>query len=259
MRIDFHSHVKISKKSAFMPTYFEEMMKEAKESGLDAIAMTEHFNTDRFYDVYEYLANNHHYEHGYYLINGLKVFPGIEVDVKEVGHILLIGDRTDIVEIRNFLEGHIEPEKFIPFQDLLDLADQYNILKIGAHAFRESTPLYQHDPNQLRRLDALDLNGKDLYTYGIADYYNKLELFAKELGLPIVAGSDTHQFLQYGCVYNDLSRDCKTVDELKQQINEGCYQIEISPSLDLKVKSAKLVKKLLKKLLNEDGVIEGKF
>src|SRR5690625_7516063 len=108
MRIDFHSHVKISKKSAFMPVYFEEMMKEAKESGLDAIAMTEHFNTDRFYDVYEYLANNHHYEHGYYLINGLKVFQGIEVDVKEVGDIILVGDRTDIVEIHIFLRVLID-------------------------------------------------------------------------------------------------------------------------------------------------------
>src|SRR5690625_2285381 len=256
MRIDFHSHVKISKKSAFMPVYFEEMMKEAKESGLDAIAMTEHFNTDRFYDVYEYLANNHHYEHGYYLINGLKVFPGIEVDVKEIGHILLIGDRADIIEIRDLLEGHIDREKFIAFNDLLDLADQYNILKIGAHAFRESTPLYQHDPNQLRRLDALDLNGKDLYSYGVAEYYKKIKVFADELGLPIVAGSDTHQFLQYGCVYNDLSRTCKTVAELKQQIKEAGYQIGISPNLDLKVKSATLVKKLMKKMLNEDGVIE---
>lgn len=135
MKIDFHSHVKISKKSTFMPGYFEEMMKEAKESGLDAIAMTEHFNTDRFYDVYEYLEKNHHYEHGYYLINGLKLFPGIEVDVKEIGHILLIGDRTDIIEVRDFLEDHTDPERFIPFKELLDLAEDYELLRIGAHAF----------------------------------------------------------------------------------------------------------------------------
>ena len=242
-----------------MPGYFEEMMKEAKESGLDAIAMTEHFNTDRFYDVYEYLEKNHHYEHGYYLINGLKLFPGIEVDVKEIGHILLIGDRTDIIEVRDFLEDHTDPERFIPFKELLDLAEDYELLRIGAHAFRESTPLFQHDPNQLKRLDALDLNGKDLYTYVVAHYYKKLEMFADELGLPIVAGSDTHQFLQYGCVYNDVSGTCKTVNELKQHIKEGSYQIDISPCLDIKVKSAKLVKKLLKKMLNEDGVIVEKI
>lgn len=256
MRIDFHSHVKISKKSQFMPSYFEEMMREAKESGLEAIAMTEHFNTERFYDVYDYLDAHHLYEHGYYLIDGLKVFPGIEVDVKEIGHILLIGDRSDILEIRNILGDHTHPETFISFRQLLDLADDYELLKIGAHAFRESTPLYQHDPNQLKRLDALDLNGKDLYTYGVDEYGQKMEAFAYELDLPIVAGSDTHQFLQYGCVYNDFTKDCQTVLELKQEIQEGNYKISISPDIHLKVKSAKLVKKMMKKLLNEYGVIE---
>lgn len=259
MKIDFHSHVKISKKSTFMPAYFKEMMYEAKLIGLDAVAMTEHFNTERFYDIYNYLERNYKYEHGYYLVDGLKLFPGIEVDVKEIGHILLIGDRNDIAEIRASLEYHIDPESFISFNDLLDLAEAYQVLKIGAHAFRETTPLHQHDPEQLRRLDALDLNGKDLYTYGTEAYFKKIRRFADEIGLPIVAGSDTHQFLQYGSVYNDFQRDCKTVTELKTQIINENYQIEISPSLDLKVKSAALVKKLLKKMLNKNGVIEEKI
>src|SRR5690625_4986832 len=153
MKIDFHSHVKISKKSQFMPFYFEEMMREARDSGLEAVAMTEHFNTERLDDVYDYLDAHHPYEHGYYLIDGLRLFPGVEVYVKEIGHILLIGDRSDILEIRSILEDHTHPETFIPFRQLLDLADDYDLLKIGAHAFRESTPLYHHDPNQLKRLD----------------------------------------------------------------------------------------------------------
>lgn len=256
MKIDFHSHVKISKKSTFMPTYFKEMMCEAKESGLDAIAMTEHFNTDRFNDVYQYLAENYQYEHGYYLIDGLKLFPGIEVDVKEVGHILLIGDRDDIVAIRASLENHTKQANFIAFKDLLDIADHYELLKIGAHAFRKSTPLHHHDPEQLKRLDALDLNGKDLYTYGGQDYYKKMKKFASEIGLPIVAGSDTHQFLQYSSVYNVFDRTCEDITALKEEVKRGAYQIEISPSLDVKVRSAALVKKLLKKMLNENGVIE---
>lgn len=256
MKIDFHSHVKISKKSTFMSEYFREMMIEAKASGLDALAMTEHFNTKRFYDIYDYLYENYPYANGYYIVNGLKLFPGIEVDVKDVGHILLIGDRHDIVEIRATLEYHTDKDHFIAFSDLLDLAENYDVLKIGAHAYRESTPLYHHDPAQLRRLDALDLNGKDLYTYGITSYDKKLKKFANELGLPIVAGSDTHHFLQYNCVYNDFEKDCATVDELKKQIKNSNYQVEISPCLQTKVKSAALVKKLLKRTLNQDGVME---
>ncbi|RDW15552.1 PHP domain-containing protein [Oceanobacillus chungangensis] len=256
MKIDFHTHVKISKQSTFMPEYFKEMMKEAKASGLDALAMTEHFNTLRFNDIYEYLAKNYPYENGYYFVEGLKLFPGIEVDVKETGHILLIGGREAILNIRAALDNHTDKSNFIPFKDLLDLAEKEDVLKIGAHAFRESTPLHQHDPEQLMRLDALDLNGKDLYAYGTDTYYQKLKSFADEHGLPIVAGSDTHQFLQYSSVYNDFMVDCQTAAELKSCIINGDYKLEVSPTLEIKVKSATLVKKLMKQLLNKSGRLE---
>ncbi|AXI10155.1 hypothetical protein CV093_15925 [Oceanobacillus sp. 143] len=97
---------------------------------------------------------------------------------------------------------------------------------------------------------------KDLYAYGKDAYFQKLKSFANELGLPIVAGSDTHQFLQYSSVYNDFAVDCQTVEELKSSINNGEYKLEVSPSLDIKVKSATLVKKLLKKMLNKNGMHE---
>lgn len=249
MRIDFHSHVKISKKSMFMPDYFTEMLQEAGKNGLTAIAMTEHFNTKRFMDIYDYLDQHYHYQNGYYLVEGIRVFPGIEVDIKEIGHILLIGDREDIIEIRAMLDSYIEPSQFICFEDLMDLTEAYNLLKIGAHPFRKSTPLTHLQVEQLRRLDAFDLNGKDLYVQGIEPYRKLLSEFANEIGLPIVGGSDTHQFLQYGAVCNQLNRNCDTVRELKNVIEAGDYQVEISNDLMLKVKSATLVKKYMKQLL----------
>ncbi len=240
----------------FMPNYFEEMMKEAQESGLDALAMTEHFNTFRFYDIYDYLEENYTYQNGYYNINGLKLFPGMEVDVKEVGHILLIGSLGDILEIRKALDSHTQKNDFISFQGLIDLTEQYPVLKIGAHAFRESTPLHHHEPALLKRLDALDLNGKDLFEYDADAYYSRLKKFASNLDLPIVGGSDTHQFLQYASVYNDFHQDCFEVEDLRASIISEAYKITISKKLDVKVKSAVTAKKLLKEMLNEEGVIE---
>ncbi|TXC89545.1 PHP domain-containing protein [Metabacillus litoralis] len=255
MIIDFHTHVKISKKSMFMPDYFKEMMKEAKASGLTALAMTEHFNTSRFNDIYEYLDQHYEYKQDYYDIEGLKLFPGIEVDIKEVGHILLVGNRHDIVSIRGELEDHTKEDCFMPFNQLIDLAEQFNVLKIGAHPFRESTPLYHLDKKQIQRLDALDLNGKDLYAQGVGAYRNKLSQFAEQIDLPIVGGSDTHQFFQYGSVYNRFERECSTVDELKRSIDLGSYEVEISENLQLKIKAAILVKKLLKKVLEKKELV----
>ncbi|WP_456276546.1 PHP domain-containing protein [Bacillus sp. AK128] len=250
MNIDFHTHVKISKKSEFMPEYFQEMMKEAKAAGLNAIALTEHFNTNNFMDVYNYLNAHYPYYDDYYYVEGLKVFPGMEVDVKEIGHILIISNKATIFDLFEQLIPHLEENNFISFEDLLNLAESPQTMIIGGHPFRQSTPLTQHDPLLLKRLDALDLNGKDLHSIGIEENKEKVYAFAESLKLPVVAGSDTHQFLQYGSVLNELSEDYPTVIELKKAIQSKAYTIHISSDLHLKVRSAKITKKLIKKLLS---------
>lgn len=257
MRIDLHSHVKISKKTDFMPEYFLEMMKEAREAGLTGIAMTEHFNTRRYTDIYNFLDTHYPYENNYYMIDGLKLFPGIEVDVKEIGHILLIGNRKDVLSIRSLLETNTSEDNFLAFDKLMDIAEHYDILKIGAHAFRDSTPLYHLKAEQLKRLDALDLNGKDLYAQGQKAYREKLEDFAGKLGLPIVGGSDTHHFLQYGCIYNEFQNECDSVEQLKASIVSEQYKIHISANLNLKVKAATLTKKWMKKALEKEKQLFG--
>lgn len=253
MKIDFHTHVKISKTSQFMIPYFEDMVDEAIEAGLTAICMTEHFNTLRFFDIYDYLDEHYAYENHYYNVRGLKVFTGMEVDVKEIGHILIIAHRDDIVEMREALIPFEIKPNFIPFKELMDLADNYNTLRIGGHPLRVGTPLTQHNPEQLKRLDALDLNGRDLYAQGQDPYIDRLKEFAKGLRLPIVGGSDTHQYLQYGIIVNETSEECETVDDLKEMIQKRNYKIHISEDLDIKVKAARLVKKLIKGTLDSEG------
>ena len=108
------------------------------------------------------------YVDGYYDIFGLKVFPGMEVDILEVGHILCIGDLQDVRALREELDEYTEKGAFIPFAKFMKLRSNYEMLVIGAHPFRPSTPLTQDlDPSLLKQLDAFDLNGKDLHTRGI--------------------------------------------------------------------------------------------
>lgn len=249
MKIDFHTHVKISKDSEFMPEYLQEMLKEAKAAGLDAIAMTEHFNTKKFMDVYDYLNAHFPYHEDYYEVEGLKIFPGMEVDVKEIGHILIVSKKEVIINLFEKLVPHLEEDNFIPINELLDLAQSPKTIIIGGHPFRPSTPLTHHSLEQLKRLDALDLNGKDLYSIGIKENQEKVYGFANCLELPVLAGSDTHQFFQYGSVLNEFTDNCTTITELKQAIQNKTYTIHISRDLHLKVRSATLTKKLTKKLL----------
>ena len=40
---------------------------------------------------------------------------------------------------------------------------------------------------------------------------------AGKLDRPLVAGSDTHQSFQYGCVYNVFEHEVDTVEELRRE------------------------------------------
>lgn len=249
MNIDFHTHCKLSKKAELDMNLFKEMIQEAKSNGVEAITCTEHFNTKNFHHIYDTFDEMFTYQNDYYEVDGFRIFPGMEIDVKEVGHILFISNRDSIRNIREKLEGHTNEDNFIPFEELLQIASDYEVLKIGGHPFRESTPLHHHKPELLQQLDAFDLNAKDLYRYG-NEMRPKVEEFAKEIGIPVVAGSDSHHPLQYGSVINRFNETCETIYDLKNNIQSGTYQIEINPCLPTKVKAAKSVKKVLKELLS---------
>ncbi|CUH95065.1 hypothetical protein P22_1134 [Propionispora sp. 2/2-37] len=241
MNIDFHTHIKISKSTSFSLTYCQTMFAKAQSSGLDALCLTEHFNTCQFFAIYNLLDKIYPYENEYYLVNGLKVFCGMEVDIRETGHLLLIGHKAAIIELRTRLIPY-ENTDFIPAGLLLDWTASYNLLAIGAHPLRQSTPLQQLPEKILEKLDAFDLNGRDLSHNG-QHYQAHLRSFAAKYKKPMVAGSDTHHYLQYGCVVSRLHEDCRTVTQLKDMVVKQKYTNHISPKLEAKVQAAEAAKR----------------
>ena len=105
MRLDFHTHGKLAKKLPFSTTYTDWLFGEARRAGLDALCLTEHFNTLQFADVYGYIASvSRRTGDALELENGLKIFPGMETDVAEGGHILSVGPLEAILELNRRLE-----------------------------------------------------------------------------------------------------------------------------------------------------------
>ena len=210
MKLDFHTHGKLAKRLPFSTVYTDWLFGEAKNAGLDALCLTEHFNTLQFDELYGYLSTRSTREgDALVLENGLRVFPGMETDIAEGGHVLSIGPLEAILELNQRLAPHKAPGNFLPFAQLRDLFDQYPVVVGGAHPYREGGHIPQLPREQLARLDFLDLNGKDLATdrqqaeqrtYGLG----------RQLGVPVVSGSDTHQAVQYGCVWTEFQRECST-------------------------------------------------
>lgn len=255
MWIDFHTHGRLTKKASYDKAYFLQMVDTAIEVGLDAIVLSEHFNTSEYYLMYEEMKEAFFYTGDYYDIHGLKVFMGLEVDVKGGGHVLLIAKREEILTIRRALDLHIEKDSFIELEALLDLANAHQAIVIGAHPFRGDKGLAKtQDLKQLARMDAFDLNATDIHLRGKETVVNELSAFSKQLAKPILTGSDSHYPVQLGSVRTKIADTVATVEDLAKAILSNEVELEVSPLLDVKVFAARTAKVELKRRLLEAKV-----
>ncbi len=252
MKIDFHTHGKLAKKLPFSKEYTDWLFGEAKISGLDALCLTEHFNTLGFHDVYEYIASNYERDGDTFLANGVRIFPGMEVDIKERGHILVLGKMEDILELNTALEPYKEKESFLEFKELIPLLKTKEVIIGAAHPFRDGSNIPNLPMEQLIEFDFIDCNGKDMAVAGEENLY-KINAFSQQLGKPYVAGSDTHQSFQYGCICNEFYNSVNTIEKLKEEIALGNYEMKVSDYIDFQVKTASVLKKALKSIHQNGG------
>ena len=248
MRLDFHTHGKLAKKLPFPTAYTDWLFGEARRAGLDALCLTEHFNTLQFEELYRYLSSvSRPAGETLQLENGLRVFPGMETDVAEGGHILSVGPLEAILELNRRLEPHKAKENFLPFEKLMDLFDEYPVMVGCGHPYRAGGHVPEQPEQQLRRLSFLDLNGKDL----ALDRFRTEALtytLGQKLGIPVVSGSDTHQAVQYGCVTTVFEKDCFSTAQLLEEMQAGRYQIHLAESAAFQVRTAGILKRSLKEI-----------
>lgn len=244
MNIDFHVHGLLSKKRDFNENFFLEEINSAKENNIDGIILCEHFQAVAFNDIYRYLEVNYHYKDGRYLVNGISIFPAMEISIKDGGHIILASGIDAIIELHEILMKNVEKENFIQFEDLLNLGDRYNCFKIGAHPFRKGQKLSKKPNELLCRLDCLELNAKDIYKKGEIEVKEKVISLAEKVDKPMVGGSDSHTPLQIGAIKTKMGRECCNVTDIKEAIKNNC-DVEVSSSLEFKVFTSKILKRYL--------------
>lgn len=245
MNIDFHVHGLLSKRKDFNEKFFLNEIRYANDNNINGIVLCEHFNAINFKDIYGYLDKNFRYEGNRYIVDGVAIFPAMEVSIKNKGHVIICGDRYDILELNNILKKNMVKDNLIDFEELLDIADIYNCLKIGAHPCRRGHKLSKHPEELLKRLDAIDLNAKDIFKKGENTCKNELVELSKKIGVNIVTGSDSHTPLQIGSIYTSLEKECTTIEELRNEIKLESYSINISNSLVFKVYTSKILKRYL--------------
>ena len=248
MKLDFHTHGKLAKRLPFSTVYTDWLFGEAINAGLDALCLTEHFNTLQFDELYRYIASvSCRAGDCLELENGLHIFPGMETDVAECGHILSVGPLEAILELNRRLAPYKAKGSFLPFAQLMDLFDQYPVTVGCGHPFRAPGHVPEQPVEQLKRLSFLDLNGKDI-ALDRARTERLTYALAEKLELPVISGSDTHQAVQYGCISTVLERDCTTFDEIFSQVRAVAYRIEVAQQAAFQVQTASLLKRALKEI-----------
>jgi hypothetical protein len=160
-RIDTHSHPKISKHYAFNPQSIVRMVRMARRVGLDGLAITEHLHGRAYWDIHDHLERNYRQVGGVFWAGDVALVPGGEVNIREGAHVIVLGEVDELRRLdRAFpdrLTGGYEPR----LREFLDVTDDFNIARIGAHMFRRRKELGKFPAVDLRRLHALEVNGKD--------------------------------------------------------------------------------------------------
>lgn len=252
MNIDFHVHGLLSKKTKFDEDLFLQAIENAKENGIDAFVLCEHFNAKDIGSIQSYLRKNYEYDGDRYIVNDFFVFVGMEIDIKNGGHIILCGNRDDIEKIRYDLENHKTKECFIEFEKLLNIGEKYGCLMVGSHPYRKTHKLYLQPKELIGRLHALDLNATDIHGRGLEIVEGEVRRLSEEINVPYVTGSDSHYPIQLGSVKTVFNKEARTIKELIELIKERQYNIKVSKALDLKVFSAKITKQYIKE--NHKGI-----
>ena len=245
MIIDFHVHGKITNTYPFDKEKFLLTINEAKEQGIDSLVLTEHCHAENFIEGYEFLEANYKFKYDYYDLDGFKVFYGMEVTTEQMLDILIIGKPKSIIELRKEIVIFLNGKKFIDINDLFKIIKPDEFLIILAHPYRKHIEFPDIESNVFNKIDAIEFNAKDLYKNGIETMKEKVSKLAYRLNLSIVCGSDTHHFIQMSSIKNIFNKECKTIQQIKEEIKLKNYNTEVSSELNIRVRSAIIIKKLI--------------
>ncbi|HJJ48220.1 MAG TPA: PHP domain-containing protein [Methanocorpusculum sp.] len=170
----------------------EDVLRHAKDAGLDAVAITDH---DSVESAKKALA----------LDSPVLVIPGIEVSTKQ-GHVLLLGTTEMFPKGEDALETIHKGRE----------AGCLVIIPHPYHHFRHAVGL--HSKQALIDADALEGYNSRYYTQGSN---KKAVRTAKRLKKPVTAGSDAHdcRFVGYGI--NVIEARERSVDAVLNAIREG--------------------------------------
>ncbi len=205
MRIDLHVHTRPrSPCSAIDPM---ELVREAREKGLDGVCLTEHQSLWDPAEVADLATRS-----------GIRVFQGNEVTTNQ-GDILVFGYREDVKGV-------------VGIEELREAVTKAGGLMFAAHPFRGFLVFgfaqLQMDLDQACRRSVFRyVDGLEVLNCRLTRQENDLALqVAQRLGLLGVAGSDAHRLDEVGRYVTVFQREIITDAQLVEELRAGRFTVE---------------------------------
>jgi predicted metal-dependent phosphoesterase TrpH len=178
---DLHVHTNFSKDGE---SSVEEILKQAEEAGLDAIAITDHDSVD---GAKKALA----------CMSSVLVIPGIEVSTKQ-GHLLVLGV-TELIPAGLDVIVTVE------------IARRMGALAILPHPYH----VWRHGVARRKKAGMSVVDAVEVFNsrYIVGSANTKAARIAKRLGKPCVGGSDAHnaRFVGFGRTYVDAEKNVPAI------------------------------------------------
>ena len=201
MKIDFHVHSSYSEDSF---QSFEKIIERAEQMGLDGVVILDHNNIEGT-DVLEAYMESHY--RNIPLKDRLVVIRAGEYSTEE-GHLIVIGLKTPLESILRL------DHKWYKCKEVVEASKAQGAMIILAHPYRWKKRL----PSDwlLSQIDAIEVfNGRTCFVKGNYGANAKAVALAKQLGLPIVGGSDGHLIREIGKSYVNFDVDKDVFDPQK--------------------------------------------
>lgn len=227
MIIDMHAHSKGISRCCRLS--YEENVDIAKNEGIDALILTNHYAREylRYYDSVEDLVEHYHNEYmrakNYGESVGVKVYYGVEITITEDVRVHLLAYGVD----ERFLTDH--PYVFdYPLKKIQKTVHEYGGILVQAHPFRCGDKLVDTDC-----IDGVEIScHPKYYTTSQAD----VKKVAQQKGIIITCGADYHGDTPYrpkcGLVVDKLPENINALVEilmsknkktlLVHEVNEQC-------------------------------------
>ncbi len=210
---ELHCHTQFLGWQHFSRRRLHSFLSKAKLLGVNLLAFTEHANIRSYWKLFAFL------EESAWQWEDMTILTGAEITVREDGDILVYGSPSAFKKLSDHLGGWPAGRDRPALERLLDAAQALDLMTTGAHPLRPGLDLRKVSPELLRRLDALELNAREI------NKRQQASGLATDLGLPVLGGSDAHFSRHLGRVLNRLPGWVHDVPTLRQAAKGG--QVDI--------------------------------